>query len=187
MPLQPFILFKGHGSALRKKTAEGISENPVSFLIFYCALLLPAGSFEVVNLNMYGSFNVFLVQLIFSLVHASNNSTSEDICFSWLFFYPSHWKFKAKGGKKPKRKSSLLASIPLNFSEAHSRNSGPPEKTIDQIHSFPWWMANNWKIKPRDCASIKSDLKDITGLGSHHKSGKKKNISFFAPFRFVFT
>lgn len=56
--------------------------------------------------------------------------------------------------------------------EAHGRSSIPPEKTIDQTHPFTWWMANNWKVKTRDCASIKSDLKDITGLGSHHKSGK---------------
>lgn len=56
--------------------------------------------------------------------------------------------------------------------EAGGRSSVPSEKTIDQIHPFTWWMANNWKVKTRDCASIKSDLKDITGLGSHHKSGE---------------
>ena len=156
----------------QKKDSRRYFWNPCLFIIFFVSLL-PAGSFKVVNLDVYGSVKVFVVQHIFSLVHVDDNSTLEDICFSWLFlFYPSHWKLLRQKGKKIKRKSFLLAWIPLNFCEAHSRSSGPPEKTIDQIHPFSWWMANNWKVKPRDCASIKSDLKDITGLGSHHKSRK---------------
>lgn len=68
------------------------------FIIFFFVSLLPASSFKMVKLDVYGSVKVFVVQLTFSLVHVENNSTLEDICFSWpLFFWPFTLKtFKAK-------------------------------------------------------------------------------------------
>lgn len=74
------------------------------------------------------------------------------------------------------KRNSFWPSIPVNFCEVHCKCSGLPEEKIHQINPFPWWIANNWQVKVRDCASTISEMKDTTGLGSQNKSRK---IFFF--------
>jgi len=190
-PLKPacaisvsFLLFKGHVYVLRKKRAEDASEISMSFHNVFFVSVLPAGSFKVVNVDMYGRVKVFVVQCIFSLVYVDNNSTLEDICFSWLFLPFTMKTFKAKGErKKIKRKSFLLAWIPLNFCEAHSRSSAHLRKQqIKFIHFLDEWPITG-KSNPETVPALNQTWRTSQDLG--HTINQEK--SFFAPLRFVFT